>query len=71
MLLLQAPSQLTNLGMTQNRNLSQLLSQKLVLTKEPNPSKQYYRKAAYFLEDNWKRVWVLALWVSICVGLFT
>ncbi|XP_010259644.1 PREDICTED: respiratory burst oxidase homolog protein B-like [Nelumbo nucifera] len=71
MLLLQAPSQSTNLGMTQSRNLSQLLSQKLVPTKEPNPIKRYYRKAAYFLEDNWKRVWVLALWVSICVGLFT
>nr|DAD46989.1 TPA_asm: hypothetical protein HUJ06_016926 [Nelumbo nucifera] len=60
-----------NLRMTQNRNLSQLLSQKLVPTKEPNPIKRYYRKVAYFLEDNWKRVWVLALWVSICVGLFT
>nr|CAB3452252.1 unnamed protein product [Digitaria exilis] len=24
------------------------------------------RQAAYFLEDNWRRVWVMLLWLSIC-----
>ncbi|XP_042504437.1 respiratory burst oxidase homolog protein B [Macadamia integrifolia] len=70
MLLLQGPSQSTNLA-TNSRNLSQLLSQKLVPTKEPNPVKRCSRGVGYFLEDNWKRVWVIALWLSICVALFT
>lgn len=70
MLLLQGPNETTK-GATNSRNLSQLLSQKLVPTKEPNPIRRYYRKVAYFLEDDWKRVWVVALWLSICVGLFT
>lgn len=70
MLLIQAPAQSTNL-VTDSRVLSQLLSQKLVPTKEPNPIKKCYKGLAYFLEDNWKRIWVMALWVSICAGLFT
>ncbi|KAF8654822.1 hypothetical protein HU200_061456 [Digitaria exilis] len=28
------------------------------------------RQAAYFLEDNWRRVWVMLLWLSICAVLF-
>ncbi|PIA44456.1 hypothetical protein AQUCO_01700213v1 [Aquilegia coerulea] len=70
MLLLQAPSQSTRL-VTNSQNLSQALSQKLVPTKELNPIKRWYRKANYFIEDNWKRIWVMALWISICAGLFT
>ncbi|XXG80631.1 hypothetical protein AAC387_Pa09g1451 [Persea americana] len=70
MLLLQAPNESTKL-MTNSHNLSKLLSQKLVPTKEPNPIRRCYRKMAYFLEDNSKRVWVIALWLSICAGLFT
>nr|AWK57837.1 NADPH oxidase [Aquilaria sinensis] len=70
MLLLQAPSQSTNLA-TDSRILSQLLSQKLVPTKEPNPVKRCSKQVAYFVEDNWKRIWVIALWLSICAALFT
>ncbi|KAA8536845.1 hypothetical protein F0562_029323 [Nyssa sinensis] len=70
LLLLQAPNQSTNLS-TNSRVLSQLLSQKLVPTREHNPIKQCYRPLAYFIEDNWKRIWVIALWLSICAGLFT
>jgi respiratory burst oxidase len=33
--------------------------------------KQALRGAHYFLEDNWKRVWVMVLWIAICTGLFT
>ncbi|XP_021281733.1 respiratory burst oxidase homolog protein B isoform X2 [Herrania umbratica] len=69
-LLLQAPSQSTNL-VTDSRVLSRLLSEKLVPTKERNPIKRWGRGLAYFLEDNWQRIWVLALWISICAGLFT
>ncbi|VAH09569.1 unnamed protein product [Triticum turgidum subsp. durum] len=27
-------------------------------------------KLSYYLEDNWKRLWVLALWIGIMAGLF-
>lgn len=70
MLLLQAPNQSTNLA-TDSRILSQVLSQRLVPTKDHNPIKRCYRKVAYFVEDNWKRIWVMALWLGICAGLFT
>ncbi|KAF7817914.1 respiratory burst oxidase-like protein B-like [Senna tora] len=69
-LLLQAPAQSTHLN-TNSRVLSQMLSQKLVRTKEPNPIKRLARGVAYFVEDNWKRIWVIALWLSICAALFT
>ncbi|KAG4395540.1 hypothetical protein GLYMA_20G236200v4 [Glycine max] len=70
MLLLQAPAQSTNIT-TDSRILSQMLSQKLVPTKEYNPIKRGFRALAYFVQDNWKRLWVIALWLSICAGLFT
>ncbi|XP_061357451.1 respiratory burst oxidase homolog protein B-like [Gastrolobium bilobum] len=70
MLLLQAPAQSTHIT-TDSRVLSQMLSQKLVPTKEHNPIKRGFRSLAYFIEDNWKRIWVIALWFSICAALFT
>ncbi|XP_038972565.1 respiratory burst oxidase homolog protein C-like [Phoenix dactylifera] len=70
MLLLQVPGQSIRIGTTNSRNLSQMLSQKLKPTEEPNPLRRWYQRARYFLEDNWKRVWVLALWLAICAGLF-
>ncbi|EMS56450.1 Respiratory burst oxidase-like protein B [Triticum urartu] len=71
MLLLQAPSQSMGIGTTNSRNLSQMLSQHLRPTAEPNPLRRWYRRASYFLEDNWRRCWVILLWLSICGGLFT
>ncbi|EXC05644.1 Respiratory burst oxidase-like protein B [Morus notabilis] len=72
MLLIQGPAQSSNLKSgTDSRVLSQLLSQKLVPTKEHNPIKRCYRKFAYFVEDNWRRIWVVALWLAICASLFT
>ncbi|KAG6478106.1 respiratory burst oxidase homolog protein C-like [Zingiber officinale] len=71
LLLLQAPNQSMNIGTTNSRNLSQMLSQKLKPTKEPNPLRRWYQQARYFIEDNWQRAWVIALWLSICAGLFT
>ncbi|XP_075659674.1 respiratory burst oxidase homolog protein B-like [Castanea sativa] len=70
MLLLQAPSKSTNMG-TDTHVLGRLLSQRLVPTMEYNPIKRCNRYLVYFLKDNWKRIWVIALWLSICAGLFT
>lgn len=69
-LLLQAPAQSTHIT-TDSRVLSQMLSQKLVPTKELNPVKRWMSGINYFVQDNWKRIWVIALWILICAGLFT
>ncbi|KAJ1687714.1 hypothetical protein LUZ63_019104 [Rhynchospora breviuscula] len=55
---------------TQSSKLSRLLSQKLVPTKDMSSFERFKTNVSYFLEDNWKRMWVLALWLSICSGLF-
>ncbi|XP_009404716.2 respiratory burst oxidase homolog protein B [Musa acuminata AAA Group] len=70
MLLLQAPAYSAQIGTTNSRNLSQMLSQKLRPTREPNPLVRWYHEARYFLEDHWKRAWVMALWLGVCAGLF-
>ncbi|RZS13711.1 hypothetical protein BHM03_00045328 [Ensete ventricosum] len=70
MLLLQAPGYSAQIGTTNSRNLSQMLSQKLRPTREPNPLVRWYHEARYFLEDHWKRAWVMALWLGVCAGLF-
>ncbi|ONM26830.1 Respiratory burst oxidase homolog protein C [Zea mays] len=63
--LLEDPSQLVSIGTA--KDMRQMLrSQSLRPTPEPNP----LRRTQYFLEDNWRRVWVVLLWLSICVGLF-
>ncbi|KAI3445360.1 hypothetical protein Pfo_002025 [Paulownia fortunei] len=69
-LLLKAPYYSSN-PTTDSRALSQILSQKLKPTTEFNPIKRCSQKLAYFIEDNWKRIWVMALWLAICAGLFT
>lgn len=68
-LLLQAPAKSAQLT-TDSRVLSQMLSQKLVPTREHNPIKRCFRGLTYFIEDNWKRIWVISLWLSICAALF-
>ncbi|KAI4304869.1 hypothetical protein MLD38_040330 [Melastoma candidum] len=69
MLLLQAPDQSVRLG--DSRLMSQILSQKLKPTVEMNPVLRRYNRAKYFLMDNWKRVWFMALWIAAMAGLFT
>lgn len=32
--------------------------------------KKFAEKAHYFLLDNWKRLWILAMWISAMAGLF-
>jgi respiratory burst oxidase len=51
-------------------NISQLISQRLVPARHANPLRRGLTAARYFLEDNWKRVWVMSLWLAINAGLF-
>jgi respiratory burst oxidase len=62
----QAPSKL----LTHSSNLSQLISQKLAPSRDTNPLRRCARGVRYFLEDNWKRVWVMSLWLAINAALF-
>lgn len=55
---------------TQSSKLSRLLSQKLVPEKDTSLFERLKTSVSYFIEDNWKRMWVMALWISICIGLF-
>ncbi|ESQ35966.1 hypothetical protein EUTSA_v10006793mg [Eutrema salsugineum] len=71
-LLLQVPSQSNNNQSSENkRALNKMLSQKLIPTKERNPVKRVARNISYLFLENWRRIWVLALWISICIALFT
>ncbi|KAL5766798.1 hypothetical protein ACOSP7_017415 [Xanthoceras sorbifolium] len=68
-LLLQAPNQLVEGG--GRRKLSKMLSQKMKNTQIHNPIRRCYHSTKHFLIDNWQRVWVMALWIWLMVGLFT
>ncbi|WVZ90519.1 hypothetical protein U9M48_036813 [Paspalum notatum var. saurae] len=75
-LLLQPPSQAastatsTRLATQQSSNISQLISQKLAPSRGDTAVRRAARGLLYFLEDNWKRVWVMSLWLAINAGLF-
>ncbi|PWZ17189.1 hypothetical protein Zm00014a_015785 [Zea mays] len=49
---------------------SQALSQNLAGLRKRSPIRKISRTLNYYLEDNWKRVWVLAVWIGIMAGLF-
>ncbi|KAK1699342.1 hypothetical protein QYE76_016039 [Lolium multiflorum] len=49
---------------------SQALSQNLAGLRKRSPIRKMSSKLSYYLEDNWKRLWVLALWIAIMAGLF-
>ncbi|KAG8067929.1 hypothetical protein GUJ93_ZPchr0005g14488 [Zizania palustris] len=49
---------------------SQALSQNLAGLRKRSPIRKISSKVNYYLEDNWKRLWVLALWIGIMAGLF-
>ncbi|KAK1407129.1 hypothetical protein QVD17_38740 [Tagetes erecta] len=67
-LLLQAPSQSVR---GDSKNLSVMLSQKLRNVSDRNIIQRGYDGFKYFLQDNWQRVWVIALWIGVMAGLFT
>ncbi|CAI9113785.1 OLC1v1014461C2 [Oldenlandia corymbosa var. corymbosa] len=68
MLLLQAPSKSVR---GESKLLSQMLSQKLKPTVDHNIFRRSLQNFNYFLQDNWQRIWVLALWIGVMAGLFT
>lgn len=70
-LLLQVPIQSTAKSGNYSHSLSQALSQKLAPSKLQNPLRRCSQKIKYFLEDNWKRVWIILLWFLMISGLFT
>ncbi|CAN6351941.1 unnamed protein product [Urochloa humidicola] len=70
-LLLQPPSQAQSRLLTHSSNISQLISQKLTPAPDSNPLRRAATSFLYFLEDNWKGVWVMSLWLAINAALFT
>ncbi|BAT73029.1 Respiratory burst oxidase-like protein [Vigna angularis] len=50
---------------------SQALSQNLQGLRKKSPIRRMSRRLIYYLQENWKRLWVLTLWVCIMTGLFT
>ncbi|KAI4376139.1 hypothetical protein MLD38_013930 [Melastoma candidum] len=49
---------------------SQALSQNLQGLRRRGGIRRVSTRILYYLQENWRRVWVLALWVSIMIGLF-
>ncbi|KAL6596878.1 hypothetical protein ACP70R_047012 [Stipagrostis hirtigluma subsp. patula] len=49
---------------------SQALSQNLDGLRKRSPIRKISTTLSSYLEDNWKRLWVLALWIGIMAGLF-
>ncbi|KHM99939.1 Respiratory burst oxidase like protein F [Glycine soja] len=50
---------------------SQALSQNLQGLRKKSPIRRMSRRLVYYLQENWRRLWVLTLWVCIMIGLFT
>ncbi|KAI7731871.1 hypothetical protein M8C21_032235 [Ambrosia artemisiifolia] len=67
-LLLQSPTQTVR---GESKNLSVMLSQKLRNANDRNIIQRGYEGFKYFVQDNWQRVWVIALWIGAMAGLFT
>ena len=49
---------------------SQALSQNLQI-RGRSPIRRMSRRVMYYLQENWRRLWILAVWVSVMIGLFT
>lgn len=50
---------------------SQALSQNLQGLRKKNRIKRMGTEFVYYLQENWRRLWVLSLWILIMIGLFT
>nr|WOW72686.1 ferric reductase [Mangifera indica] len=50
---------------------SQALSQNLQGLRKKSRIKRISRELIYYLQENWRRVWVLLLWILILIGLFS
>ncbi|KAL9242791.1 hypothetical protein vseg_016757 [Gypsophila vaccaria] len=49
---------------------SQALSQNLHGLRYRSPIQRIRTNTVYFLQDNWKRIWVLSVWILIMIALF-
>ncbi|XVF51405.1 hypothetical protein PTKIN_Ptkin04bG0182800 [Pterospermum kingtungense] len=49
---------------------SQALSQNLQGLRKKSRIRRLSSKLLYYLEENWKRIWVVSLWIMIMIGLF-
>ncbi|XP_042503456.1 respiratory burst oxidase homolog protein A-like [Macadamia integrifolia] len=49
---------------------SQALSQNLQGLRRRSPIQKWRTKAGYFLEENWKRIWLFVVWIGVMAGLF-
>ncbi|KAJ6415120.1 hypothetical protein OIU84_004006 [Salix udensis] len=50
---------------------SQALSQNLQGLRKRSRIRRVGRQCVYFFQENWRRIWVLAVWVVIMIALFT
>lgn len=50
---------------------SKTLGKSMVPQRWRTPLQRFSEMAKYFLDENWRRVWVLVLWVVAVLGLFT
>nr|CAB3477154.1 unnamed protein product [Digitaria exilis] len=67
-LLLQSPSQAaTRSTITPSSKLSKALSMRLATKEDKGPFYHYWQEFLYFLEENWKRIWVMATWMYLAV----
>ncbi|XP_019087349.1 PREDICTED: putative respiratory burst oxidase homolog protein G, partial [Camelina sativa] len=69
-LLLQAETQSVSTISEDRKELSDMLSESLKPTRDPNPLRRWYRRLRYFILDGWQRIWVIALWLTIMAILF-
>lgn len=54
-----------------SQNISQMLSKQLrAPAAEKNPLIRCFRSTKFLLQDNWRRVWIIALWIGVMLGLF-
>ncbi|XP_043719164.1 respiratory burst oxidase homolog protein A-like [Telopea speciosissima] len=49
---------------------SQALSRNLAELARPGRIQKWKTNAGYFLEENWKRMWMFVVWIGVMVGLF-
>ncbi|KAI7741981.1 hypothetical protein M8C21_008694 [Ambrosia artemisiifolia] len=49
---------------------SQALSQSLHGLRNRSPIKRMSFKFVYYLQENWRRLWIISLWILIMIGLF-
>lgn len=70
-LLLQAETKsLSTTNSEERKELSDMLSESLKPTRDPNHLRRWYRQLRFFVLDSWQRIWVIALWLTIMAILF-